>query len=56
MEELVELEHFVQVQRKQRSKLSAHGLLEIGTVNLGALLQPLGSRDEWHDEMTADRK
>jgi hypothetical protein len=32
-----------------------HSILDIPTVSVGGLLRPLGSREEWYDEMLEER-
>ncbi len=49
--ELDELERFVKQEKMHRTEAGAHSILDIPPIALGAMLHPLGDRDEWRDEM-----
>ena len=53
--ELAELEHFVRRAREEKIAVPAHSILDIKPSNLGGMLRPLGTREEWYDEMLEGR-
>lgn len=54
-EELAELERRVRNVRLTKSKAGGRSALDLPPLDLGRLLMPLGSREEWYDEMLEDR-
>ena len=50
-EELAELERFVRNVRLMKSRSGGRSALEFPPLDLGRMLQPLGSRADWYDEM-----
>lgn len=54
-EELAELERFVRKARLTKVKGSGHSALDLPPLDLGRMLNPLGQREEWYDEMLEDR-
>jgi hypothetical protein len=55
VEELAELEKFVRQARREKVAGTGHSILDIKPSNLGQMLRPLGTREEWHDEMLEGR-
>ena len=53
--ELAELEQFVRQARLQKMQGGGCIALDLPPLDLGRMLKPLGSRDEWHDEMLGSR-
>ena len=53
--ELAELERFVQKVKRERTSAVGHSIMEIKPSNLGKMLRPLGTREEWYDEMLEGR-
>jgi hypothetical protein len=53
--ELATLEEFVRNVRRTHEGSLKPTLRNIEPVSVGRILRPLGSRDEWHDEMLEDR-
>src|SRR5207249_874228 len=55
-EELAELEQFIRKARREKERAQRKpSLRDIEPVSVGRILQPLGTRDEWYDEMLEDR-
>lgn len=54
-EELAKLEQFVRQTRLKRTQGRGRSALELPALNLGRMLQPLGAREEWYDEMLEGR-
>lgn len=54
-EELNELEEFVRVARGGMKAEVRHSVMDIRPSKLGQMLRPLGTREEWHDEMMEGR-
>jgi hypothetical protein len=48
---LAELEQFVRQTRLKKTQASGRSALDLPPLDLGRLLKPLGTRDEWFDEM-----
>jgi len=48
--ELAELERVVRAERMKKTKArNGRSILNLPPLNLGQMLRPLGTRDEWHD-------
>ena len=54
VEELSELEKFVRNARLTKTK-GGGSALDLPPLDLGRMLKPLGSREEWYDEMLEGR-
>jgi TATA-binding protein-associated factor Taf7 len=54
-EELAELEQFIRKARREKEGASKPSLRDIEPVSVGRILQPLGTRDQWYDEMREGR-
>ena len=52
--ELAELEQFVHQARQEKVE-PTHSIFDIKPSNLGEMLRPLGTREEWYDEMLEGR-
>ena len=53
--ELAELEQFIRQARQEKVVVPGHSVLDIKPSNLGEMLRPLGTREEWYDEMLEGR-
>ncbi len=53
--ELAELEQFVRKARLKKTSVSGRSALDLLPLDLGRMLKPLGTREEWHDEMLEGR-
>jgi hypothetical protein len=53
--ELAELEQFVRHTRLNKTQGSGRSALDLPPLDLGRLLKPLGTREEWYDEMLEGR-
>ena len=53
--ELAELEQFVREAKRGKMTVPQHSVLDIKPSNLGKMLRPLGTREEWYDEMREGR-
>lgn len=53
--ELAELEQVVRKARMAKMKGSSGSALDLPPLDLGRVLKPLGTRDEWYDEMLEGR-
>jgi hypothetical protein len=54
-EQLAELEQFVRQTRMEKTRGTGRSALDLPPLDLGRTLQPLGTRDEWYDEMLEAR-
>jgi hypothetical protein len=54
-EELAELERFVRKARLTKAKGSGRSALDLPPLDLGRMLKPLGTREEWYDGMLEGR-
>jgi hypothetical protein len=54
-EELAKLEQFIRKTRREKESARRPSLLDIEPVSVGKILQPLGTRDQWYDEMREER-
>ena len=54
-DQLAELEQFVRKTRKEKAASEKPSLRDLEPVSVGKILRPLGSRDEWYDEMLEER-
>lgn len=54
-EELAELEQFIRNARREKENARKPSLRGIEPVSVGTILQPIGTRDEWVDEMLEGR-
>jgi Cu2+-containing amine oxidase len=55
VEELAELEKFVRNAKQARTAGAGHSVFDIKPSSLGQMLRPLGTREEWYDEMLEGR-
>jgi hypothetical protein len=53
--ELSELERVVREAKRARTAGGGQSILDIKPSNLGKILKPLGTREEWYDEMLEGR-
>ena len=53
--ELADLEQFVHRAWQEKSGPAGHSIFDIEPSNLGEMLRPLGTREEWYDEMLEGR-
>ena len=54
-EELAELERVVRRARLGKAPGKRHRALDLPPLDLGQMLRPLGTREEWYDEMREER-
>jgi hypothetical protein len=54
-EELAELERFVRNARLTKAKGRGRSALDLPPLDLGRILRPLGTREEWYDDMLGGR-
>ncbi|MBM4094684.1 MAG: hypothetical protein FJ276_35545 [Planctomycetes bacterium] len=50
-EDLAELERVIRKMRFQKTRSGGRSALDLPPLDLGHVLQPLGTREEWYDEM-----
>lgn len=55
VEELAELEQFIRNARREKERTLKPSLRDIEPASVGRILEPIGSRDTWHDEMLEGR-
>jgi hypothetical protein len=55
VDELAELEHFVRKARLAKARGAGRSPLDLAALDLGAIRGPLGTREEWYDEMLEGR-
>ena len=55
-EQLVELEEFVRQTRLEKTRGKGPSALDLPPLDLGRSLQPLGTREQWYDEMLEGRE
>ena len=53
--ELAELERFVRRAKRGKAATPARSVLDMQPLSLGEMLRPLGTREEWYDEMLVGR-
>ena len=53
--ELAELEQFVRRTKRGKAVEPRRSVLDMKPSNLGKMLRPLGTREEWYDEMLEGR-
>ena len=53
--ELAELEQFVRQARIEKTRGEGRSVLDMPPLDLGCMLQPLGDRERWYDEMLEER-
>ena len=53
--ELAELEQFIHEVKREKSAAIGHSIMDIKPSSLGKMLGPLGTREEWYDEMREGR-
>ena len=53
--ELAELEQFLRKAKRAKGTASAGSVLDMKPLDLGQMLRPLGTREEWYDEMLEGR-
>ena len=49
--ELEELEQFVRKAKREKAAVPRRSVLDMEPLDLGRMLRPLGTREEWYDEM-----
>ena len=49
--ELAELEQFVRKAKREKAMEPQRSVMDMEPLNLGEMLRPLGTREEWYDEM-----
>lgn len=54
-EELVELERGIRQMRLQLTRSGRRSARDLPPFDLGHMLEPLGAREEWYDEMLEER-
>jgi hypothetical protein len=54
-DELVELERFVRQARLTKAKGNGRSALDLPPLDLGRMLKPLGTREDWYDDMLGSR-
>ena len=54
-DQLAELEQFVRKTLKEKAASERPSLRDLEPASVGKILLPLGSRDEWYDEMLEER-
>ena len=54
-EQLAELELFVRRTRLEKTRGKGQSALDLPPLDLGRSLQPLGTREQWYDEMLEER-
>ena len=55
-EQLAELEQFVRQTRLEKARGAGRSALDLPPLDLGRMLQPLGTREQWYDEMLEGRR
>ena len=55
LEELVELEQFIRHTRREKERAKKPSLREITPANVGSVLQPIGTREQWYEEIWEGR-
>jgi hypothetical protein len=55
LEELAELERVIRQMRLQKTRSGDQSALDLPPLELGHMLEPLGTREEWYDEMLKGR-
>lgn len=53
--ELAELEQFLRKAKREKAAEPGRSVLDMEPLNLGTMLRPLGTREEWYDEMLEGR-
>ncbi len=53
--ELAELERFVREAKRVKEAGTRPSVLDMKPLDLGTMLRPLGTREEWYDEMLEGR-
>ena len=53
--ELEELEQFVRKTKREKAMEPGRSVLDMEPLDLGKMLRPLGTREEWYDEMRGGR-
>jgi len=54
-EELAELERIVRKTRREKEQAQKPSLRDTNPVSVGRILKPIGTRDEWYNEMLEGR-
>jgi hypothetical protein len=54
-EELAELERIIRKARREKEQSQKPSLRDTNPVSVGRILKPIGTRDEWYNEMLEDR-
>jgi hypothetical protein len=55
VEELAELERIVRKARREKEQAQKPSLRDTNPVSAGRILKPIGTRDEWYNEMLEGR-
>ena len=55
-EELAALEQLIHKARRDKERVRKPSLRDISPVSVGRILEPLGTRAEWYDEMREGRE
>jgi hypothetical protein len=55
VEELAELERIVRKARREKEQAQKPSLRDTNPVSVGRILKPIGTRDEWYNEMLEGR-
>jgi hypothetical protein len=55
VEELAKLEQLIRKTKRDKEGARKPSLRDIEPVSVGKILQPLGTRDQWYDEMREER-
>ena len=53
--ELAQLEQFIHEVKREKVAATGHSIMDIKPSSLGKMLGPLGTREEWYDEMREGR-
>ncbi len=54
-DELAELEQFIRNARREKERAQRPSLRDIEPASVGRILEPLGTRGDWYDEMLEGR-
>lgn len=54
-EQLAEMEQFIRQTRLEKTRGGGQSALDLPPLDLGRSLRPLGTREEWYDEMREGR-
>ncbi len=54
-EELTKLEQLIRKARREKERVGKPSLRNIEPVSVGKILQPIGNREQWYDELREGR-